>query len=307
MHVRVQVALGFVQARAAGEHELAPRLISARLALAQLARRALERRQLVHAVVDDGARLQLLQQRQRHRRVEPGDGRRRCPRPRTSAPSSGSRTASWSSWKPGASTGVCGTQHLDARRTATRARARPGPRSASAPRRRRPASAAPAATAGAAGAGRRNSSAGARRRRDAAWCRVSGCRSGCRSAGRRGMKERLAARRSRQTVCRGSARGAGSGKVCACQRQALRRRRDPSRFRGCRRGFYRRSRRRSRGCAFSCCSAVAHRRRAVSATGRAPIRRPTWPGSPMPSPGSRRSASAAPTSPTRRSAATTCR
>ena len=41
------------------------------LALAHLPRRVLERRQLVHAVVDHGARRQLAEQRQRHRRVEP--------------------------------------------------------------------------------------------------------------------------------------------------------------------------------------------------------------------------------------------
>ena len=44
---------------------------SARLALAHLPRRVLERGQLVHAVVDDRARVQLAEQRQRHRRVEP--------------------------------------------------------------------------------------------------------------------------------------------------------------------------------------------------------------------------------------------
>ena len=43
------------------------------LALAHLARRVLERRQLVHAVVDDRARRQVAEQRQRHRRVEPDD------------------------------------------------------------------------------------------------------------------------------------------------------------------------------------------------------------------------------------------
>ena len=79
VHARVPVLLGPVQAGPAGEHQV--RLLEQHvLALHQLARRVLEERQLVHAVVDDPARLQLGGQRHGHRRVEPdpvvGDLRR---------------------------------------------------------------------------------------------------------------------------------------------------------------------------------------------------------------------------------------
>ena len=68
--VRIGIALGFVEARPAGDDEIGA-LQQRGLALAHLARRALERGELVHAVVDDRARIQSLQERQRHRRVEP--------------------------------------------------------------------------------------------------------------------------------------------------------------------------------------------------------------------------------------------
>ena len=68
----MQVLLRFVEARPAGQDQVGP-LHQLRLALAQLRRRAGERRQLVHAVVDDRERLQPRQQRQGHRRVEPDD------------------------------------------------------------------------------------------------------------------------------------------------------------------------------------------------------------------------------------------
>ncbi len=71
-HVRIRVALGLVQAWAAGDDEVGA-LQQRGLALAHLARRALECRELVHAVVDDRARRELAEHRQRHRRVEPDE------------------------------------------------------------------------------------------------------------------------------------------------------------------------------------------------------------------------------------------
>ncbi|HWO17468.1 MAG TPA: hypothetical protein VNO30_01790, partial [Kofleriaceae bacterium] len=78
-HVRVQGPLRFVEARSAGQHEVRD-LQQRGLALAHLARRIRERRQLVHAVVDDRARAELAQHRQRHRRVEPDDAVIEAPR-----------------------------------------------------------------------------------------------------------------------------------------------------------------------------------------------------------------------------------
>ena len=67
----MELALGFVEAGASGQDDVGA-LEQRGLALAHLARGILEGRELVHAVVDDGAGLQVSQQRQRHRRVEPG-------------------------------------------------------------------------------------------------------------------------------------------------------------------------------------------------------------------------------------------
>jgi hypothetical protein len=68
--VGVTVFLGFVQARAAGEDQVGD-VEQGRFALQQLLRRVLESGQFVHAVVDDQGRIEVLQQRQRHRGVEP--------------------------------------------------------------------------------------------------------------------------------------------------------------------------------------------------------------------------------------------
>jgi len=70
VHVAVALALGAVQAGAAGQHQVS-HLVERVFTLDQLARRMQERRQLVHAVVDDGARRQPAGQWQRHGRVEP--------------------------------------------------------------------------------------------------------------------------------------------------------------------------------------------------------------------------------------------
>ena len=66
------IFLGPVQTRAAREdHVRAAQQLA--LALEQLRRGDAEGRQLVHAVEDDGTRPHRVEQRQRHRRVEPGD------------------------------------------------------------------------------------------------------------------------------------------------------------------------------------------------------------------------------------------
>ena len=71
MHVGMAVALGAIQAGAAGKHQVGDLQQQRILALQQLLRRILECGELIHAIVDDQARVQFLQQRQRHRRVEP--------------------------------------------------------------------------------------------------------------------------------------------------------------------------------------------------------------------------------------------
>ena len=60
--VAMAFAARFVKARAAAEHDVRDAQQRV-LALHELSRRALERRELVHAIVDDEARLELLQQR----------------------------------------------------------------------------------------------------------------------------------------------------------------------------------------------------------------------------------------------------
>jgi len=66
----VAVLLGPVEAGPTGEHQVG--ILEQRvLALHQLSRRVLEQRQLVHAVVDDAARIQAGSQRDGHGRVEP--------------------------------------------------------------------------------------------------------------------------------------------------------------------------------------------------------------------------------------------
>ena len=74
--VVVAGALVLVQAVAAGEHDV--RALEERpLAPDERRWRAVEQRQLVHAVVDDGARLHVVREGDRHRRVVPEHGIRR--------------------------------------------------------------------------------------------------------------------------------------------------------------------------------------------------------------------------------------
>src|SRR5581483_7673439 len=70
MHVGMMRALRFVEGLSAGEHDVC---FSEELTLelAQLRRRASERRELVHAVVYDSTWMQMMRIRQRHRRVVP--------------------------------------------------------------------------------------------------------------------------------------------------------------------------------------------------------------------------------------------
>ena len=89
--LRVPVALGFVQAVAAGEDDVGAGAESSRSRADQLGRRAPEGGQLVHAVVDD-ARPRGGARSQRHRRVVPEHRRRGSPRS-ASRPSSRSRCA----------------------------------------------------------------------------------------------------------------------------------------------------------------------------------------------------------------------
>ena len=68
--LRMQVPLRLVEALAAGQHEIRA-LHQLRLALPQGGRRAGEGRELVHAVVDHGERLEMPCERQCHRCVVP--------------------------------------------------------------------------------------------------------------------------------------------------------------------------------------------------------------------------------------------
>ena len=68
--VAVAVALGFVQAVAAGEDEIGTRE-QPRFAVEQSGVGEAERRQFVHAVVDDRSGVHMLCEREHHRRVEP--------------------------------------------------------------------------------------------------------------------------------------------------------------------------------------------------------------------------------------------
>ena len=130
------VALGLVEARPAGDDEVGA-LQQRGLALAHLARRVLERGELVHAVVDDRARRAGRRAAAAPSACRTRRGSRRSGARRGSRAISGCSAESWSSWKPRRSTGVCGAQHLDARAAASCARGRPARRCASAPRRRR--------------------------------------------------------------------------------------------------------------------------------------------------------------------------
>ncbi len=73
VHMGMQRALGFVERRAAGEHQVGE-LHQLALALGEFGRRALEGGQLVHAVVDPQRGIQGPSHRQGHGRVEPGHG-----------------------------------------------------------------------------------------------------------------------------------------------------------------------------------------------------------------------------------------
>ncbi len=169
VHGRMQVALRAIQARPAGEDEVGP-LQQRVLALRELSRRMEERGQLVHAVVDDRAGLEVAEQRQRHRRVEPRDRARMF----REAPA----RAGCASWR-GARRGIRHRPRSNGRaapsrsarardvRATARARRRP------APRHRGPARASRSATADVADAGRRSPSADGRTRRPASSVRHS--------------------------------------------------------------------------------------------------------------------------------------
>lgn len=72
MQVVVLAEAGAVEAQAPGEHHVGEPHESA-LAIAERGRRPLERREVVHAIVDHHRRPHVAQERQRHRRVEPRD------------------------------------------------------------------------------------------------------------------------------------------------------------------------------------------------------------------------------------------
>lgn len=72
MQVVVLAEAGAVEAQAPGEHHVGEPHESA-LAIAERGRRRLERREVVHAIVDHHRRPHVAQERQRHRRVEPRD------------------------------------------------------------------------------------------------------------------------------------------------------------------------------------------------------------------------------------------
>ena len=71
-YLRIAVALGAKQALPASKNEVGPPQ-QGTLPLQQLFGRIFKAGQLVHAIVDHESRMQLWQQRQRHRRVEPHD------------------------------------------------------------------------------------------------------------------------------------------------------------------------------------------------------------------------------------------
>ena len=171
-HVRVAAALGLVEARAAGEHQVGA-LQQRGLALAHLARRVLERRQLVHAVVDDGSRL-----RGRPAAAAPSACRTR-PRSRRSLrrrDSSRSAAAAPRAGRHGsrAPRPPCAGAAPRRRAPVSSARAGPDHSHEPAPRRRRRGSGARGATAGAGGAGTRSPSADGKRRSGGACCWLGG-------------------------------------------------------------------------------------------------------------------------------------
>ena len=76
VHVAMPIALGLVEAHAAGEDEVGARENSSFSQRDQLLRCAAEKRELVHVVVDAEIAFEMARERQRHRRVVPKDARR---------------------------------------------------------------------------------------------------------------------------------------------------------------------------------------------------------------------------------------